>query len=403
MKIALVSHTPLYKRSNGYELLLTSIVRVFLNQKHDVKVFSLGKENKLIKQGMYEEHIIKSPKMEESGFGLRRLYEFLILGWFGYRPSIEKINKCKKILSKLDEFNPDLIFVGEFTLIDLLTQYKKLHKRVRMITHSDSFSVIENSFGLIKPVDKTCKALECLKYYAKIFIMKNYFNYHMRQFEKMLKLCDVIIVPSVRDKRKIDIKFSSYAKKVKVIPLVLINRRESKIGKGAPIVKKIKKVLFLGAYNYWPNREAMGIIENYVAPKLPGIEFLIQGKACPKMKKGNVNYVGELALDQLDNLISECDAFIAPMIQHTSIKTKILEYFLSGKPIVGTSEAFYGYPIKNRTNVMVERDPKKLYLSFIELNNNPKLIAKLQKNMKDVVSSMLPEKIESRFIKIIKI
>ena len=403
MKIALVSHTPIYTNANGYEVMLTSVAKIFLNRKHDVKVFSLGRENKIITCGAYKEKIIKSSAMSESGLDARRIYEFLVLRWLGYRPSVKKLNGNKTLLSVLEDFGPDLIFIGESTLIDLLEKYKKMHKNVRIITHSDSFSIIENSFGCINQPYRSSTIAVQFEKHAKKVIKKAYFNYHIGQFQKMLMLCDTIMVPSVGDKKEIEGRFRTYSKKIVVLPLVWLNRREAKSrAKTVPLVKKIKRVLFLGAYNYWPNMEAIDIIRQYVAPKLPEIEFIIQGKGCPKNKEENIDYVGEYSLDKLDKLIESCDACIAPMIRHTTIKTKMLEYFLSGKPIVGTAEAFYGYPVKNKINVMIEDNPEKLYMCFKELNRNPGLIAKIQKNMRTIVKYTNSEGIASKLIKISK-
>ena len=403
MKIALVSHTPIYTNANGYEILLTAVAKIFLNRKHDVKVFSLGRKNKVITHGAYKERIIKSSGMAESGLGARRIYEFLVLKGFGYRPSIKKLNRNKTLLSALEDFGPDLIFIGESTLIDLLEKYKKMHKNVRIITHSDPFSIIENSFGFIDQPYRSSTIAAQFEKHAKKFIKKAYSNYHIGQFQKMLMLCDTIMVPSVGDKKEIEGRFRAYSKKIVVLPLVWLNRRETKNGaRKVPVVKKIKRVLFLGAYNYGPNREAIDVIRQCIAPKLPEMEFIIQGKGCPKNKKENIDYVGEYGLDKLDGLIESCDACIAPMMRHTTIKTKMLEYFLSGKPIVGTAEAFYGYPVKNKINVMIENNPEKLYMCFEELNRNPRLIAKIQKNMRTIVKYTNSEGIASKLIKISK-
>ena len=69
---------------------------------------------------------------------------------------------------------------------------------------------------------------------------------------------------------------------------------------------------------------------------------------------------------------------------------------------IGTSDAFYGYPVKNRVNVMIENDPAKLYLCIEELNRHPKLIKKIQENMGEVVEHMSPERIESAFVNMIE-
>lgn len=403
MRIAIVGYAPIYPRSNGYEQLLFAIASLMLKHKNDVKVFTLGEKDANIKLGDYTERVIKNEIIVGKGTGARRIYDLLILGGLGYRPSVEKMNKNRKLLSELDKFNPALIFIGDFNLVDMLDNYKQSHTNVRIIAQSDSYNLIENSFSSIEKLYRSSKFGSAIKNSAKIFLKNNYLKYYMEKFEKMLEISDIVIVPSQMDKKEVDRKFAAYSKKVVVLPLVLISRRESKSRpKNIATVKKIKRALFLGAYNYWPNREAMAIIEKDVAPRVPEVEFIIQGAGCPKVKKGNVKYVGEYSIEKLDELIAKCDACIAPMIQHTSIKTKMMEYFLSGKPIIGTTEAFYGYPAKNRTNAMIEDDPKNLYNCFKELNSNPKLIAKIQKNMKKVVESMSPKRISSKLIKIIE-
>ncbi|MGC8680357.1 MAG: glycosyltransferase family 4 protein, partial [Candidatus Micrarchaeia archaeon] len=119
------------------------------------------------------------------------------------------------------------------------------------------------------------------------------------------------------------------------------------------------------------------------APKLKNIEFIIVGKGCRPEIDGNVHILGEVK--NIDYVMKKADAFIAPLISGKGLKTKILTYFEYKKPVIGTSLAFRGYNVKNRVNCIIEDNVDKFYLRIDELNEDPRLIKRIQSNMDEVL------------------
>jgi len=97
-------------------------------------------------------------------------------------------------------------------------------------------------------------------------------------------------------------------------------------------------VLFHGAYNYPPNRDAFDLILNYIAPEIAKrdgeIRFVLAGTDAPVFERENVKSLG--SVENLAPLLMNSDIAMAPLVSGEGIRTKILEYMGAALPIITT-------------------------------------------------------------------
>jgi glycosyltransferase involved in cell wall biosynthesis len=351
----------------------------------------------VFKDKEYEEHIIKGKELPEKGLGPARLIDLISIGAIRFRPSIFLIERNKELLDNLKGFEPEVILNGNFIFMDLLAGYKeRIDHSVKIISLTDSYRVIYNSFSAIEHAGPSLTSH--FSKLSKLFLKKRYFEYYLERYRKLLEVSDTVMVPTKKDTEDIRDKFKPYLNKVIVLPFVFISRRLGKEPdyKNARLSKSVNRILFLGAYNFWPNKEAMELIENQIAPLLPDKEFIIEGNGVPVRKIKNVSYIGTVS--NLKSIIDDTDMCLAPLLHGTSIKTKILEYYLAGKLIVGTSEAFNGYPVKDNFDAIIEDDIGKYAMRIENLEKNKPLMLKMQKNARNVVKKLDFKKVEADFL-----
>jgi hypothetical protein len=103
-------------------------------------------------------------------------------------------------------------------------------------------------------------------------------------------------------------------------------------------------VLFFGNLGYEPNREAVGIIAEQIAPsvalRIPDVEFRIVGRPAPKMRVANITVVGfaERIEDELDRAVLT----IVPLLHGSGTRIKILDALARHRPVVSTPKGAEG-------------------------------------------------------------
>ncbi len=395
MKIAILSYKPIKGVPTGYSLPILTISNILTRIGHKVEIFSISDINK--DEFVYKkivQHHIKGAKYYESGFGLRRVIDFIYLFFFGYRPSIKKLSNNPGLIEAVKKYNPDLIIVSQAPMLsDLAIKSLQELKKAKLIVYTDSFGLIEASFNTIKyaPVPNLVKT------FLLNLLYKKYIGYMKTLYKNLLKHSTVIITPTSKDKYKILHDFQIKQKKIVVIPLITIKPK----GAFKQIqINKIKTITFIGAADYGPNIEAVNAIKRKIAPRLKNIRFIIVGKGWKKEKNDNVEVLGEVK--NLKPIFDKTDAFIAPITTGVGMKTKIATYLEAGKPIIGTSVAFEGYGIKDKVNGIVENQVEKTYKRIEELNKNPKLIKAIQKNMRLLAKAFSEEALTEKWRVVIK-
>jgi glycosyltransferase involved in cell wall biosynthesis len=133
----------------------------------------------------------------------------------------------------------------------------------------------------------------------------------------------------------------------------------------------VKKVLFVGAFNYSPNIDAAHLICEKIAPAFgPEVGFIIAGRNPPRIRKpDNVEFTG--LVEDLKTLTFNCDVCIAPIRYGSGTRFKILEYMAMGKPVVSTSKGAEGIDYTDGTDIFIEDDFGRFNERIRELLRNP--------------------------------
>ena len=390
-KVAIISYKSILSK-DGYTISVSTICEVLASLGLNIELFSFGNSSSTKKLANCVEHTIKEfPYPERLSF--YKILDFMTLTLFGYRYSLKKMNINKEIISKLKVFEPDYIITCNFILPFIISRYKQINKNKipKVILYSDSPRIIDTSFREFSNFPYPLN-------YFKIFLKNTYLKYYMELYAQMINYSDMIVTPTKADK--------SYIRKMFNIPTAKINiappfyAPQNILSKTPREVKAINNILFIGSYNYWPNKEAIFQIEKKIAPRLPNKTFWICGNGCPKYTHKNVKYLGKV--NNLSKLLNSSDLLIAPILSGTGIKTKIFEYACAGKPILGTSLALAGYPTINNVNVLIENNIDEFYKRICELDENPIQIKILQNNVKKIIRYFSKDTLINTWKKILK-
>jgi len=166
-----------------------------------------------------------------------------------------------------------------------------------------------------------------------------------------------ILVCSERDKQILSENIQNVEDKITIIPNCVdfvqyktyLEQHSTRVnGSGK------KTILFTGGLSYPPNRDAVNIICNDIAPNFEDyVEFLVAGKTPPNIQKPkNVTFLGYV--EDILQLILQSDICIAPLRYGSGTRFKILEYMAMGKPVVSTSKGAEGIDYTNYQDIIIE-------------------------------------------------
>ena len=124
------------------------------------------------------------------------------------------------------------------------------------------------------------------------------------------------------------------------------------------------KVLFVGNYNFVPNREAAMYISRDLAPSLPKAEFRLVGADPPSEALQGGNVVATGYVESLQTVLEETAVCIAPLTHGSGTRLKILTYLAAGKAVVATTKACEGLEVEDSVHLMI-RDDTEGFVSAI--------------------------------------
>lgn len=149
------------------------------------------------------------------------------------------------------------------------------------------------------------------------------------------------------------------------------------------------QVVFVGNMEYLPNQEAANIITSRIAPKvlrhINNTKFLMIGRASLKPIVNSINVIFTGVVDNVAEFLSASDVAIAPLLQGSGTRLKILEYFSCGLPVVSTSTGAEGLDIKNEVNILIEDDMDKFAMKIVDLLKSKELRERIGKAARDLV------------------
>ena len=143
------------------------------------------------------------------------------------------------------------------------------------------------------------------------------------------------------------------------------------------------RLLFVGAMNFRPNRDAVRWFTSAVMPLIvrenPGAQLQLVG---PDSEKVTVDSPSVVALGFAENLAAEyrkCDVFVCPLRVGTGIKNKMLEALSSGCAIVSTEIGVEGLDVRHEEHLLVANDPLEFASAVNRLLRDPGLRERLGK------------------------
>ena len=174
-------------------------------------------------------------------------------------------------------------------------------------------------------------------------------------------VADRMVVCSTRDREELVERYGIDRSKVTVIPsgapvldsIGETDRTKAKAAMG--ISPESKVVLFHGIHSLHPNRRAVELIANFIAPALrisnPDAQFLIVGSGMPEFTRANVKSLGYL--EDLTVALHAADVAIVPLEGGAGVKLKVLDYLGAGLPIVATKKGVEGIDVRNHQEAMI--------------------------------------------------
>jgi glycosyltransferase involved in cell wall biosynthesis len=132
-------------------------------------------------------------------------------------------------------------------------------------------------------------------------------------------------------------------------------------------------VVFHGAYSFPPNRDAIDVITNYVAPKFErdaSVLFVLYGTDVPKFERANVRSFG--FVEDLHKALSVADIALVPLRSGSGTKLKLFDYMNAGLPIIATRKGVEGVRAYDKDYAIVVDDIHAEMIDSISyLVNNP--------------------------------
>ncbi len=384
VRVAIVHQAPVYNDKSGGGNAINFLAYLTIHALEcNVRIFSIGKDNFNINYHINE---AKVEEVVNKGFGginqgklFNRILDGVSLILFNSYISESRIAANDAILYNILNYKPDIIIFSSYSLSSLIFKMMQKLPEVKTIAYTDSYKQIYLAFNAFSQskLGKLIKVLPPLF----LLIKKRYINHNLKIFSNLVKLSDCIIFPANRDELE-TIRYFKIKKSTSSIPVLPMTQTKQKSNalrfKKTKSLKKHLKLGFLGTYEYLPNREAIDMILDKIAPKLPNNEFIIAGSGLPLKSANNIKMIG--FVNNIDDFFSTVDIFIAPLISGVGIKTKLFGAIEKSKPIIGTDIAFSGYNAKNQFNCIIENDVNKFSSQIKNLEENKRLYKKLMKN-----------------------
>lgn len=129
--------------------------------------------------------------------------------------------------------------------------------------------------------------------------------------------------------------------------------------------------VYVGAYDYEPNREAADAICEEIAPAMPAVTFVLAGRNPPASTPPNVETPG--FVDDLPGLLSRADVALCPLTTGSGTKLKVMDYLAAGLPIVTTEVGTQGIEIEDGVHALVRDEPAAFPEAIRRLKRTPAL------------------------------
>ena len=376
-RVAIVHQAPVYNDFSGGGNLIKFIYDSLSKLKYKVVVFSIGPEDKIFKSKNFFEEVTAGLSGIDQGKLKYRLYDALCLLFFGRLKTTEIMSNTYQLINKVANFKPEIVFFSTYALSPLIIKIKYIMPKTKFVAFTDSYKQIELAFDTFLNTK-----LGSLFRFFKLerFIKIRYLDSKLQLYQKMLEVADTVIFTTPIDENDTSKAYKNILKNKKTISIPVVPSNISQI-----VAKNIPSkhhnhftIGFIGSYDYLPNKEAIDLILNIIAPKCLANKFLIIGQGVPRKHLANVEFLG--FVNDIATIAKDVDLWLAPLRKGVGIKTKINTYIKYNRPIIGTGIAFAGYNAKNNVNCIISNEIKDYPTIIKNLESNRTLYNKLLKN-----------------------
>ncbi|MFQ5918532.1 MAG: glycosyltransferase family 4 protein [Thermoplasmata archaeon] len=174
-----------------------------------------------------------------------------------------------------------------------------------------------------------------------------------RAFEQgVLRRATRTLVTSEADRSRILQELPELEARVRVLPNCIDLA-------GIPIAQggvEAATVLFVGNYNFIPNREAAVFISQTLAPSLPEAKFVLVGADPPTEAVQAENVSAPGYVKDLQGVLATANVCIAPLEHGSGTRLKILTYLAAGKAVVATTKACEGLEVQDGVHLLIRDD-----------------------------------------------
>lgn len=158
--------------------------------------------------------------------------------------------------------------------------------------------------------------------------------------------------------------------------------------------EQLNNILFCGSLDYEPNKTGLLWFYKTVWPlvmqQLPGKVLCVVGRGNRQdyhdmLNDPTVNFIGEV--EDVEPWYRKCNIAIAPLLNGSGTRFKILEAMSLGNPVVTTSIGIEGIESVNEIHALIADDAIKFANKIIQLTNHPGKSSLISSNARQLVET----------------
>jgi len=136
-------------------------------------------------------------------------------------------------------------------------------------------------------------------------------------------------------------------------------------------------VVFVGNFNYVPNRDGATHVMHTLAPMIPEATFLLVGSGLSAQEppQGNVKIMGHVK--DVRSVMERATVCIAPVTKGSGTRLKILTYLAFGRPVVATTKACEGLGAEDGIHLIIRDTWREFGTAIRTLLDDPGLRSQL--------------------------
>lgn len=303
----------------------------------------------------------------------------------GFTPKriLKQISKFMGVLRPTSLFYYDLLFILRASRIIRASDVVQFEQQ-----SAGAFLIPIAAKILKKPVIVDCHNIFLSLKIKETNLLRKIFETFV---EKMIyNFANVILAVSEKEKHLL-LSFRGGKGRIEVIPNgvdteVFVKPRDAAKIRERFGLAKHRVVVFVGNMQYAPNKEAVRLIALKIGPlvenAIKDVKFLIVGRLDGPVYP-NLNYLG--VVKDIVPILAVSDVGIAPLLNGSGTRLKILEYLSCGLPVVSTAVGAEGLDVENGVHAMIENDMNVFASKLIQVLSDTQLSRQLGQSARELV------------------